>query len=676
MELQQNTDFLCVGCMETLSQPLAICEHCHTDNALSENLVTQLSTGVILHGKYYIGKVLGSGGFAITYIGMDLNLRLKVAIKEYMPLQCGCRWQRQGSEVCPIDEAHRDEYEKGKVDFLEEARILARFAALNPHEQGVISVRDFFTENGTAYLVMDYVEGYTLKQYLTQKGGKLTLHETLPLLQPVAHSLQILHHMGILHLDISPDNIMLDTHGYTVLIDFGAAKLVNGEENRMPSSVKRGYTPPELYDEWGKRGTWSDVYSLSATIYKAITGVTPAQSLSRIMDSGHLRKPSDLGIRISAHQENVLMRGMELDIAQRYCDVQVLWTQLSLIHWRPFAKGSLSAIHHPAHGMWWFWRSAIAALLIGGGVLFFASQQHRQHAVSIEAQAGSRVPAAGVESTQRTSSDPSEMEPDDASRNVSPLSSADTVTRQQQFEENHIFYQVDSGLSATAVSLRKSLSTLRFPRSVGGNRKYPLQTIAASFSNNTKSPETVTRLIMPDNWKMNITDGAFRAFCSLQFIEGGNKIEDISKQAFEGTLWLKTQQENPPKDGLVTVFDGLLLEYIGDAKALTLPDTIRGVASGAFTDANGMTALSFSGEVFLQSGALSNLDNLSSLTFAKTPRLKGNPFGAVQAPLTVTFASNAKIDEQWASYLPEGSVIVCDKAAVFQINGVTWRLRE
>ena len=194
-----NPQDICMNCMNKLNQSKGVCTHCGFDNATCANDAHQLESGSILAGSYIIGKVLGQGGFGITYVGWDLNLEIKVAIKEYYPEGCVTRDTHTHVSVLTYAGPKDAFFQKGKERFVGEARALAKFSG----DSGVVGVRAFFYENGTAYIVMDFVEGETLKAYAARIGGRMPSAQVLSLFQPLIHSLARVHESGLLHRDIS-----------------------------------------------------------------------------------------------------------------------------------------------------------------------------------------------------------------------------------------------------------------------------------------------------------------------------------------------------------------------------------------------------------------------------------------------------------------------------------------
>ena len=249
-----------------------------------------------------------------------------MAIKEYYPSSSvGRSYNRYGVE--PLSTQGAPElFEKGKKKFFDEAQRLNKFQNV----PGIVNVWDFFQENNTAYIVMEYVEGQTLREYLDKLNMPLALHDALMLLAPVANSLEQIHAVGMLHRDINPGNIMLTRTGEAKLLDFGAARdfsLLG--ENTNTINVTLNYAPKEQYHTHGNQGPWTDEYALAATIYHAVTGKKPLQSIER--DSVHdgLVKPRALGANMTAQQEAVLLKGMAIDYKNRYKTVREFYQALS-----------------------------------------------------------------------------------------------------------------------------------------------------------------------------------------------------------------------------------------------------------------------------------------------------------------------------------------------------------
>ncbi|MDP4197310.1 MAG: protein kinase, partial [Bacteroidota bacterium] len=318
-----NVDLLCMYCMSQKNRD-GICPKCNFDEKSYQSSPHHLPLRTILNGKYLIGRVLGEGGFGITYLGRDLNLDLKIAIKEYFPTGFVTRENTTTNNVTPYTGEKNQFFNNGRDKFVDEAKRLAKFYSL----PGIVSIKDFFQENGTAYLVMEYVEGETLKQHLSRVGGKVPATEIFELMKPLMNSLIDVHNTGIIHRDISPDNIIITKEGNIKLLDFGAARDFSDSGNKSLSvMLKPGYAPEEQYRSRGVQGPWTDIYALCGTMYKAITGITPDESSERLR-SDELRKPSELGIEIHPRQESALMKGMAVFQENRFQSINALMEDL------------------------------------------------------------------------------------------------------------------------------------------------------------------------------------------------------------------------------------------------------------------------------------------------------------------------------------------------------------
>ena len=308
----------CMFCMAQIDDHDNECPVCGKNQEITVS-GHHLVPGTILNGRYYVGVSIGEGGFGITYIGRDLNLDMEVAIKEYYPSGYVFRSGAESPALnCVTGEESQFFFEKGKDRFLKEARILAKFSKA----PGIVDVRDFFETNNTAYIIMEYLDGETLKHYLGRRGT-MSPEQAVELLMPVMLSLKNVHRAGLIHRDISPDNIML-VDGQVKLLDFGAARDVSGSGNRSLSvMLKPGYAPEEQYRSKGRQGPWTDVYALCATLYKCITGITPDDAPQRVLED-ELKAPSSLGIRINAVVENAIMKGLSVIQKDRYQSVDEL----------------------------------------------------------------------------------------------------------------------------------------------------------------------------------------------------------------------------------------------------------------------------------------------------------------------------------------------------------------
>ena len=282
---------------------------------MEENLHC-LRKGTRLIGRYTIEKVLGQGGFGITYLGIDELHEKKVAIKEFFPQGIVTRNIEYQDTVTVTFVGEKDNYEKGKERFLKEARTMAKFSK----DEGIVKALDFFEINNTAYIVMEYLEGITLKQYL-RENQRIAPEDLIELLVPLIESLDEIHSQGMIHRDISPDNIMVLPDGRIKLMDFGAARdYTEFGEKSLSIVLKPGYAPPEQYQTHGIQGPWTDIYALCATMYKCITGENPPDAIERVMDD-HLKKISAFGIPVLPQIEEAIIKGMSVAANDRYQNV-------------------------------------------------------------------------------------------------------------------------------------------------------------------------------------------------------------------------------------------------------------------------------------------------------------------------------------------------------------------
>ena len=300
----------CMGCMEIYEAFDDICPYCGYINGTMPEEMYHLEPGTVLDKKYLVGKVLGFGGFGVTYIAWDQVLQRKVAIKEYFPRECASRMN--GTEEITIFTGDRKkQFRNGLKSFKEEAAKLMKLHDII----GTVNVFDIFEENNTAYLVMEYLDGCTLAQMLKEKI--MPVEEALKMIRPVIRSLQEIHKNNLIHRDITPDNIFITKSGELKVLDFGSARYSALAQNKSISViVKQGYAPPEQYQLYKDQGPWTDVYSLAATIYKMITGKVPEDSITRMVKDT-LEAPSALGITITKSQENALLNALNTKISSR-----------------------------------------------------------------------------------------------------------------------------------------------------------------------------------------------------------------------------------------------------------------------------------------------------------------------------------------------------------------------
>ncbi|MBQ8921114.1 MAG: serine/threonine protein kinase [Oscillospiraceae bacterium] len=273
-----------------------------------------LRPGSVLAGQYIIEKVLGQGGFGITYRAREHRTGTTVAIKEFFPDTLA---YREGTTIISYPGERSENYEYGKESFLQEAKTLAEFIG----NENIVRIYSYFEENGTAYFVMEYVDGTAFDIYLQQRGGKISVAEAERILIPMMDALGAVHSKGIVHRDVTPDNIYITRDGKVKLLDFGSARYSLGDKSRsLDVILKHGFAPKEQYTRRGKQGPFTDIYSLGATFYYAITGRRPPDSIER-MDEDELVPPSTLGVQITSYQEEALLKAMNVQPSDRYASM-------------------------------------------------------------------------------------------------------------------------------------------------------------------------------------------------------------------------------------------------------------------------------------------------------------------------------------------------------------------
>src|SRR5207249_3852946 len=231
---------------------------------------TALPAGHALQ-EYRIEKVLGVGGFGLTYLALDENLHLRVAVKEYLPADIAAR--ASDRTIAPRSDESAEIFDWGRRRFLDESRTLASFRHPN-----IVRVMRFFEANGSAYMVMEYVEGDALPDWLKPRRP-LGEAQVAALVAPLLDGLEVVHNAGYMHRDIKPGNIYIRNDGSPVLLDFGSARQKNQE---LTAIVTPGYAPFEQYHSQGKQGPWSDIYALAGVAYWVITGNRPLEAAARV----------------------------------------------------------------------------------------------------------------------------------------------------------------------------------------------------------------------------------------------------------------------------------------------------------------------------------------------------------------------------------------------------------
>ena len=316
----------CVGCMKPLTAE-GRCAYCGLQQDKYRPIPRCLRPGMCLRDRYVLGRVLGEGSFGISYIAWDCLLDTVVAIKEYFPARLVCRHiseEDEDTNVYIYEKRESQKYQESLKKYLGEAKSLSAYYDLD----GIVSVRDFFYANNTAYIVMGYVDGISVKEYV-EKNGPIEGEKFLRMLEPVIQSLAKVHQTGVLHRDISPDNMLLTRDEKLVLIDFGAARKENINMTRSMTVVfKRGFSPEEQYRTRGQQGAWTDVYALCATAYYALTGKAPDESIQRVLEDDMPSLTEMTDVDLPMQQKRAFMKGMTVDFHHRYQTMDELYQGL------------------------------------------------------------------------------------------------------------------------------------------------------------------------------------------------------------------------------------------------------------------------------------------------------------------------------------------------------------
>lgn len=302
---------LCFQCFK-MKGSYGVCPHCGYEENTGAAQAYQLAPGTVLRGRYIIGVSIGFGGFGITYKAFDTVLSIVVAIKEFYP--AGLVNRGEGEVKVGIFSGEKeDEFKRQLNRFLEEARNMAIFSK----EKDIINVFDYFEENQTAYIIMEYVDAPVLKECLKEKG-RFRAEEAEGYIVAILDALSKVHSHGIIHKDVSPDNIFILGETSVKLFDFGAAKFQGTETERSEDVVvKAGYTPPEQYRSKNEQGAFMDIYAAGAVLYEMVTGEKPMEAPDRSVEDA-LKRPSEFGVEIEEQMERVILKALALEPKLRF----------------------------------------------------------------------------------------------------------------------------------------------------------------------------------------------------------------------------------------------------------------------------------------------------------------------------------------------------------------------
>lgn len=306
---------LCMNCFSVKGQ-YEVCPFCGYVEGTPPGQPHYLIPGTILANHFIVGTAIGFGGFGIIYKCLDTTLGVIVAVKEFYP--SGLVNRAPGEcEVGLLSGDRQQQYRVQLKRFLMEAQSIAQFGKA----KDIVNVYDFFEANNTAYIIMEYVDGVLLKDYL-EKQGQIEPDVAVRMITPVMEAVKKIHTKGIIHRDISPDNIFISGEDSIKVFDFGAAQLNDSSEGRAGEKViKVGYSAPEQYRDKSRQDFYTDIYSVGAILYQMVTGVKPMESTEREFRD-ELRSPADLGVRLEPNIDRAIMEAMAVKPELRFQSIQ------------------------------------------------------------------------------------------------------------------------------------------------------------------------------------------------------------------------------------------------------------------------------------------------------------------------------------------------------------------
>lgn len=531
----------CIYCFKEISQD--ICPFCGKKQSSYKHSEYKLTPGTIIADRYIIGAVIGEGGFGITYLAYDKKLEARCAVKEYFPHELSVRNSAVANTISFADNG--GEYSAGLVRFRNEAEKLSKFYSI----KSIVNVRDYIEENNTGYIIMNYVEGISLKEYLDTHNGKIEAGQFFSMIEPIIHALSNVQKEGIIHRDISPENIMVTEENRLVLIDFGSAR--EYEDNKSLSIIlKHGYAPPEQYISTGKQGPWTDVYSVCATIYRAITGKAPDDSIDLMESGSKTQKPSKLGAKLSEKRETALMKGLELNYKERIQSCEELYSKFYIEDDGKIGTSSNKAFAAGA--------ASVAVLAVACAAVFFAVQQKNDgESIAVPAESVSLE----AESTTITTTE------------------SITVTTTEAITETEV--TVDENILASGntengewVLTRDGVLTVDVSGAVG-----------LSSGGWTEYSDKITEVVLGDD-VTEIGTRSFKDYTNLKTVRFNDKLEKIGDWSFMGCTALESAD---------------------------IPESVTLIERSAF-EASGIASLSINGAAEIKSKAFSNCANLSQIS--------------------------------------------------------------
>ena len=583
---QIDPNLLCPHCMSEKPSKTAICPACGCDPLRMEHSPRCLQPMSVLKGKYLIGAVLGEGGFGITYIGWDLDQQRKLAIKEYFPSTLATRDTTVGinNTVHSISGDKHVHFLNGLKKFEEEAKNLMRLKDV----PGIVKILDFFFENSTAYIVMEFLDGITLRKYMEKDGGCLSEKQALSMLRPVMESLAKVHAAGMIHRDISPDNIMVLRSGAMKLIDFGAARISTGEETQSLTVIlKHGYAPEEQYRSRGRQGPFTDVYAMSAVLYKLLTGVTPVDAMARVLED-ELPPLSSYPNRISKQTIAAVEKGMAVRAENRYTNMQQLIDAL----YGERAAGSEGEAAPKCRRSWlWIGLGAGLAALTVVLAVSIGTASTPQKAESSPVGSLTVIP---VGNTDKAAEEPP----------AEPVIEADAygLSSEEAAENSFIFrLETDHAVITRLNDDKREERMIRIPDYID---QLPVTEIGQeAFADDI----TLEYLTLPRHLKQ-IDDGAFSGCLSMGELTLPDELEAIGRFSFYNCSALKTLHIPASVSDIgeaafsacmnlndLTLSEGLIrigkdaFSYCLFLRELEIPASVREIGSGAFTGCDRLT---------------------------------------------------------------------------------------
>lgn len=497
----------------------AFCTHCGTQLFTTQDNLG-MSSGTVLEGTLYtyqLQKVLGQGGFGITYRALNRERGELVAVKEYFPVRSAVRAQDGTVQAKP---GYEEEFRTGLESFSGEARMLASMEKV----PSVVQVMDQFQKRGTAYLVMEYLDGIPLHEKAARMGGKIPPEELLPKLPPLLRDLAAIHRLGVLHRDITPDNIMWMPDGTLKLLDFGSARNVGGG-NSMTVLLKQGFAPVEQYLTGGQ-GSYTDVYALCATIYFLLTGVMPTSALERL-EHDDLQPPSHYCQGLTPQQEGAILRGMRVQPKERTQTVEELARELDIQEPRPVIVDPKPAPVKPTARKPWKWVAAgVAALALV--IVVAVALGSKEDTPRGEAWIQSTIPPKNqTETTQPTTTPPTETEPE---------------PQEQVSEEGLVYLAGENGLTIVGFEGALDADGILFVPDTIDNQEVT-EIASGAFSGDKE----LQQVWLPYTCTV-IGDGAFENCTSLRQVVAFASISSIGADSFSGCAALRAVCALEPED--------------------------------------------------------------------------------------------------------------------------------